>query len=203
MTQTTRQLPRRGRDPLIVTHGVLLPGTRLQYHFMSAQNRASAKQALLDDGYVIIRPRDEAFESEMATLAVIIDYLEPSSTRAVVTLGGVARVKLERFHPLDDRALVDWQRVDEFVDDTTSGKALAADVLGTMSQLADAGYGLADSIGQKAAAVGDLAAIADIIGSVTFDSPEEHRRLLEEPDVIARLQLVRERLTELNRTARD
>jgi Lon protease-like protein len=182
---------------LLITDGVLLPSTRLEYHLLEPSRRTLVRRAFFDSGRLIVRPKDEEFESDIATLAEIVEYAEPSSVRAVAVLRGLRRVRIEDVYPNGKSALVTCSPLEEEMADQTTAQSLASDVLGTMSMLAGAGYDLADRIGQKAAAIGDISAIADIIGSVTFDRPAEHRRLLQEPNIINRLRMVHNRLVEL------
>jgi Lon protease-like protein len=193
---------RRGRHPLLVTEGVLFPATALDYHFVEEDRQQLVRRALVDDGYLVVRAKEEVFTSDIATLATILDYWQPSGARTFVKLGGVERVRLCEMHPSEEPAVVVWQRVDEVFRNRRACESVAADVLGILDSLEGVGFELAGEVSTRAARAADVAAVADIVGAVTFDTPEEQRRLLDETDVLTRLLRVSERLGQLAELSR-
>ncbi len=194
MSRRITNLSGRGRHRLLVTENVLFPATRLTFHFTEPERRALVRRSLMEDGHLIVRPKDESFESDVATLARVLDYIQLAPQRVGVTLGGVARVRIEAVYPHAGHAMAHWTRLAEEIDDEMTCHALAADVLGTLECLALEEVPLAGEIAQMAAESGDPAAVADIVGSVTFDQPADQLSLLAQPDVRTRLGLILERL---------
>ncbi|QDG53907.1 hypothetical protein FIV42_25140 [Persicimonas caeni] len=194
MSQRTRHARREGRHRLLVTEGVLFPSTRLQFHFIDPQRRALVRQAMLEEGRLLLRPKDESFESDIATLAEIVDYLEFSPQRTAVTLGGIERVRLVGVEPREGHAMATWRRVDELVSDCIACNSLVADILGTLDHLSKQGVELAGEVASMAAEARDPSAVADIVGSVTFERGRDQLEHLAQINVYQRLVAVHSRL---------
>lgn len=189
------------RCALLTSTSVLMPGTRLTYHLQESDPRKSVEEAVYrDDSLIVARTESGERDAELpaiATRAEILDAVRPHPSRLMAVLGGVDRVRIDADGAEgDDR--VAWESVDETSGGRQASEVRAGDVLGVLGRLADQGIEMAGSVR------GDVeeaspAGVADIVGSVAFEEPERHQELLEELDVLERLDRIEKQLDRLLR----
>lgn len=193
----TEETPLSGRSGVIATEGVLFPATKLEYHFQEPARRLLVRQAYVGEGYLVVRSGDEDYETDIATLAEIASFEEPSEDRTVVVLEGKGRVTIDEIEKTDRFVAAEWSWIDEPVEDEEACRELAGDIIGALRALSEAGVEMAGEVADQAEEADSAAAVADIVGSVTFETIDEQREHLEATAVGERLRRVEERLAEL------
>lgn len=179
---------------------VQLPGTIKHYHSVDPAHWRLLLDAARQHRLLLACPTDASGEAlhDVATICRLVDVSKESDTRASFDLHGLARVRVvgandaaAPYPVLEvvefDASPVDDQRADELVQS----------IRGSLEQLADQGYDVAEYALEQALGLHRPDIVADMVGATALHSTDEHRALLTERSVEARLVTVDEALAEL------
>ncbi len=185
--------------PCYRSETVLMPSTRLVYHLTDDTRQCTMRRAAVDDGLLAVRHAPEDGEpAPIATLAEIERFEQPSPTRITVALSGLARLEINTSSTTDlEVEVLEGEVTSETRADSPGADALVGDVRAHLQRLADRGYAIVDDINTALDRVERINGIPDVLAAFIFDDPAEHQSLLEEPDVVERLQRIESRLTTL------
>jgi len=178
-----------------------MPGTRLTYHLQESDPRRAVEGAVYrDDSLIVARTesggRDDALPA-IATRAEILDAVRPHPSRLMAVLGGVERVRIDADGAEGDHRVA-WEPAEETSTDRQASAVRAGDVLGVLERLSDSGIEMAGAV-RGGVEESSPAKVADVVGSVAFEDPERHQELLEELDVLERLDRIEGQLDRLLR----
>ncbi len=204
-TITDEQLERLAIFPL--GQAVLFPGTKLPLHIFEPRYRQMVETALEQQAPIamaLLDPNGEPDEHgrpavhPVAGVGVIESHERLPDGRFLMVLQGVARVRIVEEHEPD---MLFRQVRAERIADSVESEQDVAEKLATLQNLTFSirliNPRVADFLASTMGSLDNPGNIADAVANVLFLEPADRQRLLETPDVAARLDAVSERVTEI------
>ena len=185
---------------------VLVPHTSVSLQIIDPTYRAMAKRALHGSRLIALAMIDEEVPDtprgpavhDVAGIAKITDAEELAGGRYVLELTGVGRALVTSELDVDTpyrqiRAV----HLEEKLDSPEAASDLVWSIRGALLTLQERGIDGAEVLNFEVGTIDNAGAVADVVGAAVFPDPNQRRRLLEELDVLNRLQRVDNRLADL------
>jgi ATP-dependent Lon protease len=185
---------------LTLERTVLLPGTVQHYQSVDPDHFQLLLDAAHNQRLLLVCPTAPDGENlhDIGVIARIVDVTKESDTRAAFDLHGLARVHIgELVETPAPYPVVRITPVEEHAGGDDRADELVQSIRGALEQLADQGYDVAQYALDQALSLHQPGVVADMVGATALHSTDEHRELLDEISVSARLETVEHALAEL------